>query len=123
MFVFFSRFNIFAERKAFVENKNYKIIITESLKPQLQNYHNRIMEATNNNKLETYAPFEIVNPFIYNLVYNQQIIDLTFAQFLERHESFKVDQFSVPLIFWMSLHESHMKHARMELKKAIKSCK
>ena len=38
------------------------------------------MEATNDNKLETYAPFETVNPFIYNLVYNQQIIDLTFAQ-------------------------------------------
>ena len=61
------------------------------------------MEAMNDNKLETYAPFEAVNPFIYNLVYNQQIIDLTFAQFLERHENFKVDQFSVPLIFWMSL--------------------
>ena len=58
------------------------------------------MEATNDNKLETYAPFETVNPFIYNLVYNQQIIDLTFAQFLERHESFNANQFSVPLLFW-----------------------
>ena len=57
------------------------------------------MEATNDNKLETFAPFETVNPFIYNLIYNQQIIDLTFAQFLERHENFKVNQFSVPLIF------------------------
>ena len=75
------------------------------------------MEATNNNKLETYAPFETVNPFIYNLVYNKQIIDLTFAQFLERHENFKVDQFTVPLIFWMSLNESRMKHASIELKK------
>ena len=33
------------------------------------------------------------------------MIDLTFAQFLERHENFKLDQFSVPLIFWMSLNE------------------
>ena len=40
------------------------------------------MEATNDNKLETYAPFETVNSLIYNLVYNQQMIDLTFAQFL-----------------------------------------
>ena len=68
------------------------------------------MDTTNDNKLETYAPFETVNPFIYNLVYNQQIIDLTFAQFLERHESFKVDQFSVPLLFWIS--------RSMELKKS-----
>ena len=76
-------------------------------KQELQIYHNRIMDATNDNKLETYAPFETVNPFIYNLVYNQQIIDLTlkFAQFLERHENFKVNQFSVPLIFWISLNE------------------
>ena len=81
------------------------------------------MEATNNNKLETYAPFETVSPFIYNLVYNQQIIDLTFAQFLERHENFNANQFTVPLLFWMSLNESHMKHASMELKRAIKSCK
>ena len=55
------------------------------------------MDARNDNKLETYAPFETVNPLIYNLVYNQQIIDLMFAQFLERHENFKVDQFTVPL--------------------------
>ena len=68
------------------------------------------MEATNDNKLETYAPFETVNSLIYNLVYNQQMIDLTFAQFLERHESFKVDQFSVPLLFWIS--------RSMELKKS-----
>ena len=61
------------------------------------------MEATNDNKLETYAPFETVNPFINNLVSNHQIIDLTFAQFLERHENFNANQFSVPLIFWMSL--------------------
>ena len=81
------------------------------------------MDATNDNKLETYAPFETVNPFIYNLVYNQQMIDLTFAQFLQRHENFKVDQFSIPLLFWISLNESHMKHATIELKKAIKSCK
>ena len=38
-------------------------------------------------------------------MYNKQIIDLTFAQFLERHENFKVDQFTVPLLFWMSLNE------------------
>ena len=63
------------------------------------------MEATNDNKLETYAPFETVNPFIYNLLYNQQIIDLTFAQFLQRHENFNANQFSVPLFFWMSLNE------------------
>ena len=63
------------------------------------------MEATNNNKLETYAPFETVSPFIYNLIYNQQMIDLTFAQFLQRHESFNANQFSIPLLFWMSLHE------------------
>ena len=63
------------------------------------------MEATNNNKLETYAPFKTVSPFVYNLVYNKQMIDLTFAQFLQRHESFKVDQFTVPLLFWMSLNE------------------
>ena len=81
------------------------------------------MEATNNNKLETYAPFETVNPFVYNLVYNQQMIDLTFAQFLQCHENFKVDQFSIPLLFWISLNESHMKHATIQLKKAIKSCK
>ena len=63
------------------------------------------MNATNDNQLETYTPFETVDQFIYHIVHSQRVIDLTFAQFLDRRKGFDVNRFTVPLILWIGLNE------------------
>ena len=63
------------------------------------------MNATNDNQLETYTHFETVYQFIYHIVYNQRVIDLTFSQFLDRRKGFDVNRFTVPLILWIGLNE------------------